>query len=62
MCSKYDTCSRFNSQHNLGGGGVWPFNEHESLHFDNKQDIHICSVYYEERVYAVDLELLAISY
>ena len=46
----------------IWGGGVWPFNEHESLHFDNKQDIHICSVYYEERVYAVDLELLAISY
>ena len=36
--------SRVNSQHDLGGG-VWPLYEHENLHFDNEQDIHVVNGY-----------------
>ena len=34
-CSTYDNHSKFNGQHNWkGGGGIWPFHEHNDLHID----------------------------
>ena len=37
---KYANYSRFDSQHELGEP-VGPLKEHENLHFDNAQDIHM---------------------
>lgn len=48
-----------------GGGGrgtIQSFNGNENLHFDNEYDNHTSSETYEESGYALNLELLTISY
>ena len=47
-----------------GGGPIWPFNEHENLHFDHEcEDIHMIFKKNEESGYGLDLDLLiTISY
>ena len=56
MCSNYDNHSRFNSQQKLGEP-IWPFNKHKNVHFDNIQDGHVNSKYYEESSYDLHLDL-----
>jgi hypothetical protein len=41
-------------------GFMWPFNEHENLHFDTEWDIH--AKIYEANGYKHDVMLLTISY
>ena len=46
----------------IGGEPIWPFNEHENLHFDDEWDIHMSSEKYEESGYSLNLDLLTILY
>ena len=46
----------------FGGRAIWPFNEHENLHFDHEKDINMSSRSYEESGYSLDLDLLTSSY
>ena len=61
MCSKYAIHSRLNGQHNWGGP-VWPFDQHENLHFDIEYNIHMITKNYEKSGYGLDSDLLTISY
>ena len=45
-----------------GGGPIKPFNEHDNLHFEIEQDIHVCFENYEESGYILDLDVLTILY
>ena len=51
-CSKYDNHSKLNNQHNGGRGGeaIWPYNEHENIHFDNEKHIHRSSKITKKRL------------
>ena len=40
---------------------IWLVNEHENLHFDNEQGIHMNSKTYEESGYGLNLDLLTIK-
>ena len=53
--------SKLNSQHNWGGP-IWLLDEHEYLHFDIEQDIHMSSFKCEESGYGLDLDSLTIWY
>ena len=44
----------------MGGGPLWPFNEHKILHLDNEKDILKSLQNYEESGYDLDLDLLTI--
>ena len=49
----------------VGGGGevaIRALNEHENLHFDNEQDIHMRSTNYEKSNYDLNLNVLTIMY
>ena len=45
-----------------GGGTMWSPNEYMNLHFDNKQDIYMSSIIYEEIDYNLNLDLPIILY
>jgi hypothetical protein len=36
------------------GGGIWPFDEHKNLLFNNEQDIYMTFKNYEEHGYDLD--------
>ena len=46
----------------IAGELIWPFNEHENLHFDNEWNIHMSSEKYEERGYSLNLDILTTLY
>ena len=58
--SEYDNHSHLNRKHNWRKP-TRPFNEHETLHFDNDYDVHMSSKTYEESGHGVDLDLLTVS-
>ena len=62
VCSTYDKFPKLNSHRNGGGGIIRPFNEHEILHINNVQDIHMSSSFYEESGKSLSLDLKTISY
>ena len=44
----------------IGGGRLWPLNEHKNLHFDNERHIHMNFKNYEANGYEHYLDLLII--
>ena len=43
---------------NIKQGLILSANEHKNLHFNNEQNIHMCSKNYEESGYGLDLDAL----
>ena len=41
---------------------LWPFNEHENIHIDNQQYIHMRFENYKEGDYNLNLDLPIVSY
>ena len=45
---------------NIIGTPLWTFHEHENLHFDNEEDVHMSSKNTKESGYGLNLHLLTI--